>query len=130
MPKEKGIFVSASSLSDYISCKNKVYYRIFETGEALPSKEMLMGTITHKVLEKAWRNKEVALNLGASLADSYKLDGQSKQAIEHFVHTFFERFSIIIRDDDRVEQRFKVKLYDDVYLVGVFDRVSLGTVID
>lgn len=128
--KEKGIFVSASALQDYVTCSYRTYFRIFEPGEAVPSKEMKMGTITHKVLEKAWKNKEVALNLASVLCTKENLDAQSFQAVEHFINTFFERFSIMVRDDDNIEKRFKVKLYDDVYLVGVFDRVSRGTVID
>lgn len=127
---DKGIFVSASALQDYVACNYRTYFRIFEPGEAIPSKEMLMGSITHKVLEKAWKNKDIALNLAKTLCIKENLDAQSFQAVEHFVHTFFERFSIMIRDDDSIEKRFKVKLYDDVYLVGVFDRISRGTIID
>lgn len=124
------IYVSASSLADFISCSQKVYYRIFEAGEAIPSREMLMGTITHKVLEKAWKDKDVALNLANALCAKEDLDATARQTVEHFIHTYFERFSFLVRPDDGIEKRFKVKLHDDVYLVGVFDRVSSGTIID
>jgi hypothetical protein len=127
---EKGIFVSASALRDYVDCNYRTYFRIFEPGEAVPSKEMKMGIVAHKVLEKAWKSKDVALGLVKTLCIKENLDQQSSQAVEHFINIFFERFSIMVRDDDSIEKRFKVKLYDDVYLVGVFDRVSMGTVID
>src|SRR5689334_2866062 len=130
MPKEKGIFVSASALNDFVICNQRTYFRVFEPGEAVPNKEMMMGTITHKVLEKAWQNKEVALSLANSLCTKEGLDAIGRQSVEHFVHTYFEKFSVMVRNDDSVEKRFKVKLYDDVYLVGVFDRVTNGTIID
>lgn len=127
------IHVSASSLADYISCSQKVYYRIFKTEEGVeevPSREMLMGSITHKVLEKAWQNEEIALNLGKSLCDKEGIDAVGKSSVEHFIHTFFQVFGRMVNDGDMIEKRFKVKLYDDVYLVGVFDRITRGTVID
>lgn len=127
---KKGIFISASALQDYVICNYRSYFRLFEPGEAVQSKEMLMGTITHKVLEKAWKNIDVALSLGKTLCVKENLDLASQQAVEHFIHTFFERFKIMVRDDDSVEKRFKVKLHDDVFLVGVFDRISNGTIID
>lgn len=128
--KEKGIFVSQSALQDYITCNYKAYFRLFEPGEAIPSKEMLMGTITHKVIEKAWRDKDVALGMAKQLCKKNDMDAVASQSVEHFIHTFFERFRIMVADDDSIEKRFRVKLYDDVYLVGVFDRVSRGMVID
>jgi len=120
---ENGIFVSASAIRDYLKCSQQVYYRIFEPELKISSREMIMGEITHKVLEKAWQNKDVALNLGMSLARKENLDPIAIQSIEHFIHTFFERFTIIINHDDKVEKFFKVKLYDDVFLVGKFDRI-------
>jgi hypothetical protein len=128
--ENKGIFVSASALRDFVICNYRTYFRLFEPGEAVQSKEMLMGSITHKVIEKAWKNLDVALNLGHTLCIKENLDLPSQQAVEHFIHTFFERFKVMLRDDDAIEKRFKVKLKDDVYLVGVFDRVSKETIID
>jgi len=65
-----------------------------------------------------------------SMCDAQGLGTTEKTSIQHFIHTYFERFRIMVRDDDKIEKRFKVKLYDDVYLVGVFDRVTMGTIID
>lgn len=130
MPKEKGIFVSYSALSDFVTCNQRAYYRVFEPGEAIQNKEMKIGSITHKVLEKAWQNIDVALNLGKSLCEKENLDAVAKQSVEHFIHTFFERFTLLVANDDSIEKRFKIKLYDDVFLVGVFDRITRGTIID
>lgn len=124
------IHVSASSLNDFISCQQKTYYRLFEAGEAVPSREMIMGTIAHKVLEKHWDDKDKAFKLARQLSKQESLDPISTNTVESFVGTYFDRFAVMVREGDKIEKRFKVKLHDDVYLVGVFDRVSLGTIID
>jgi len=124
------INVSASSLSDFVACSQRVYYRIFEAGEAIPSREMLMGSITHKVLEKHWNSLEDAQVAVVKLSSGSGLDLVAIESIHHFVNTYFDKFRMMVTDDDKIEKRFKVKLYDDVYLVGVFDRVTRGTVID
>ena len=89
-----------------------------------------MGSITHKILEKAWSDKEAADKLVQSLSEKEGLGEVEKNSIQHFVSTYFERFRIMVADEDKIEKRFKVKLYDDVFLVGVFDRISKGVVID
>lgn len=127
---KKGIFVSYSAISDYLKCSQKVYYRIFEPELKISTREMIIGDITHKVIEKAWQNLEVALGLGKSLAEKENVDAVGKQSIEHFIHTFFEYFSSLVTKEDKVEKFFKVKLYEDVYLVGKFDRLSRGLIFD
>ncbi len=124
------IYVSASALRDYIVCSQKVYYRIFEAGEAVPNREMLMGTITHKILEKEWNDWEKATDLAIKLCRENNLDRTAENSVLHFILTYYNNFRIMVTDEDRIEKRFKVKLYDDVYLVGVFDRITRGTVID
>jgi CRISPR/Cas system-associated exonuclease Cas4 (RecB family) len=130
MTKEKGIFVSASAIHDYLKCSQQVYYRIFEPELKISNREMVLGSITHKVIEKAWQNIDVALNLGKSLCIKENVGAMGQQSIEHFIHTFFERFTILIGKDDKIEKFFKIKLYDDVYLTGKIDRISRGTIID
>ena len=125
------IHVSASALTDFIACQQKIYFRIFEKGEAVPTREMLMGTITHKVLEKHWDNWERATDYGIELCKRYKLDKVAENSVTHFIITYFNNFSPMVTKDDKIEKKFKVKLVgDDVYLVGVFDRITRGTIID
>ena len=121
--KEKGIFVSASALKDYLSCSQKVHYRIFEPELKISNREMIIGDITHRVIEKAWQNLDVALGLGKSLCEKQNIDAVGKQSVEHFIHTFFEKFAPLLRKDDKIEKFFKIKLYDDAFLVGKLDRV-------
>ncbi len=124
------INVSASALSDFVSCSYKAYFRLFVSGEQVASREMLMGTITHKVLEKEWKDWELATDYAVKLCQQNSLDRVAENSVIHFVLTYFNHFKIMVADDDKIEKRFKVKLYDDVYLTGVFDRITKGIVID
>jgi len=129
--KDGGIFVSASVLKDYIKCSQMAYYRIFEPELKVSNREMIIGDITHKVIEKAWQNRDVALNLAKSLCEKQEVDKVGIQSIEHFINTFFERFTPLLGKDDKIEKFFKVKLVEpDVYLVGKLDRINRSTVID
>lgn len=128
--KDKGIFVSYSAIRDYLSCGQKVYYRIFEPELKVSNREMIIGDITHKVIEKAWQNLDVALGLGKSLCEKENVDAVGRQSVEHFIHTFFENFVPLLTKEDKIEKFFKVKLYDDVYLVGKFDRISRNLIFD
>jgi hypothetical protein len=125
------VFISASSLLDFISCEQKAYYRIFEKGEAIPTPEMLLGSITHKVLEKAWDDKDKAIALAQVLCKESPLSASVEQQCISFVDIYFDKFKFLLSPTDKIEQRFKVKYpLEDVYLVGVFDRITGGKVFD
>lgn len=128
--KDKGIFISASLIKDYIKCSQMAYYRIFEPELKVSNKDMIVGDIVHKVIEKAWQDKDVALNLAKAMWDKQGVDKVGQQSIEHYVHTFFENFKPLVSKGDSIEKFFKVKLYDDVFLVGKFDRITRELVID
>jgi hypothetical protein len=128
--RENGIFVSASALVDYLKCSQMSYYRIFEPEQKTSNREMIIGDIVHKTIEKAWQNLDVALNLGRTLADNQGVDAVGKQSVEHFIHTFFESFSQLVTREDKIEKFFKIKLEEDVYLVGKLDRLSRGMIFD
>ena len=89
-----------------------------------------MGTITHKVLEKDWDSKVIALQTAKRYCEEYSLDKPSSSSVEHFINIYFESFSKMVTSSDSIEKRFKVKMTGDTYLVGVFDRITRGTVID
>lgn len=124
------IYLSASSISDFIKCPQKVMYRIKKTVPTIPSKEMTMGTIVHLALEKTWQDRDKAYKLihaegkkeGLAKADIYNM--------EFMLDMFFLNFQPSLREDDKIEFNFKVPLHDDVYVVGKMDRISNGNVYD
>lgn len=124
------IYVSASSLNDFISCSQKVNYRLFGKEKEVPSKEARIGSITHKVIEQKWNDLNQALELANTLSRQEGLDSLSNNMIESFVHTYFENFKQHLSEKDLIEHKFKIKIDKDVFLVGVMDRVSNGNVFD
>lgn len=124
------IFVSASAIKDYLSCQTKAYYRIYQPKVSVPTKEMIMGRIAHKVIEKMWNDEEGALIFCKELCAREKMDSLSTNLAIGFVRTFFDSFTGYINSDDKIEQKFKIPLQTDVFLVGVFDRISNENIFD
>lgn len=124
------IYLSASSISDFIKCPRKVMYRIKKTVPQIASKEMSMGSIVHKALELGWRERDVAY---AIMKDEAKKAGVAKAdtyTMEFCLDMFFLNFRPLLKEDDLIEWSFKLPLYDDVFIVGKMDRISGGNVFD
>jgi CRISPR/Cas system-associated exonuclease Cas4 (RecB family) len=124
------IYLSASSIKDFIACPRKVMYRVKKTVEPISSTEMGMGTVVHKALELGWRTRDVAY---AIMKDEAKKAGMKKAdtyTMEFCLDMFFLNFRDLVREDDLIEWNFKLPLYDDVFIVGKVDRISNGNVFD
>lgn len=96
---------------------------------------MLIGTIVHQAIERYWKDRTKAITYAYSCFDKelYNYKGLSKKDLDTVtsnIHSYFDNFSKFMTDKDEIEKRFKVKLYDDVYLVGKFDRISNGVIYD
>lgn len=124
------IYLSASSISDFIKCPQKVMYRIKKTVPEVKSREMVIGTIAHYAIEKGWNNRERALSIIESECKSEGLRKADKTNLEFMIDIFFLNFKDRLTDKDLIEFRFKVPLYDDVFIVGKIDRVSSGNLYD
>lgn len=125
------IYLSASSIRDFMDCRRKYYYRINFKDESVPSREMILGRILHEILEKEWQDKEKALDLATKLSKEYNISAKDYKKVTSWVDTFFERFRDLLHEDDVVEKNFKLKYDKGVYIVGKIDRILPGpTVID
>jgi len=129
--KIMSVFISASALKDFIRCEYMSYYRLFEPRKAIPTTEMLVGKLVHKVIEKEWRSREQALAFCDLLLLEYGMvELPYKNNAYHFINTYFDTFREFLNEDDQVEKRFKVRFTDgDSYLVGVFDRMTSNGII-
>lgn len=124
------VFLSASSISDFIKCPRKVMYRVKKTVTVEESKEMKMGSTIHLAIEKGWRSRDEAYKIlhtdgkqrGLAKADIYNM--------EFLIDMFFLNFQPRLRENDLIEHFFKVPLYDDVFVVGKMDRISEGEIYD
>lgn len=124
------INLSASAIADFIRCSQKVLYRRTRPFPEIKSKEMIIGTIAHLALEKAWNNRDRAYEIVRTEAKLEGLSKADKTNLEFQMDMFFLNFSHLVGKDDLIEYYFKVPLYDDVNIVGKMDRVHQGNVYD
>lgn len=124
------IYLSASSIKDFISCPQKVLYRFKKTVQEVRSKDMIVGEIAHLAVEKGWRDRERAYSIVANEVSRNKLKNADKTNLEFMMDMFFLNFQSRLGENDLIEYRFKVPLYDDVFIVGKMDRVSKGNIFD
>lgn len=123
------VFLSASSISDFISCSQKVKYRFSKTLQ-IPTKGMTIGRIAHKAIEEGWRYKPATYDAIRKMASDNNLTKSDVVNLEFMMDIFFLNFKPSLRDDDLVEYSFKLHLYDDVFIVGKIDRISNGNIFD
>lgn len=124
------IYLSASSISDFIKCPQKVLYRRTKAFPEKKSKEMIIGNIAHSAVQKGWKNRDEAYSI---VREEGKAEGLAKSDITHLeflMDIFFLNFAHRLTDKDRIEYSFKIPLYDDVFIVGRMDRISNGNVYD
>lgn len=124
------IYLSASSIADFIKCPQKVLYRLKKTVPMVESKAMYVGSAVHLALEKGWNNRDKAQSIGRSEGKSKGLAKADLTNIEFYIDMFFLNFKQYVSDGDLIEHHFKVPLHDDVFLVGKMDRVSKGNIYD
>lgn len=124
------VYLSASSIADFIRCSQKVYYRIYKPFPEIPSKEMLLGRVVHEAIEKGWQDRNVAYDIISKGARKFGFGKADLTNMGFYVDMFFLNFLPRLSDDDKIEYMFKVKLHDDVFIVGKMDRISNGNVYD
>ena len=126
------ILLSASAIKDFITCERKYWYRRYASDLAEPSEPLIRGRVVHEVIEKYWDDPESGyffLVVSGDNQDEFNFDlAKAKGHLD----SFYTSFSPILQRDDLIEQKFKIKYRDGVYLVGTFDRVipKTGVVID
>lgn len=129
------IRLSASLIKDYISCRKKAFYRLTQPEQAVPSEDMVIGSIIHKILESGWdSNYSESLEYARSLLAEYNLLGISTKKIDKIdlsLKNYFNIFSSLVSKDDLIEYSFQIQYNSDAILVGKFDRITKdGVVID
>jgi hypothetical protein len=124
------VYLSASSINDFIKCPQKVLYRIKKTVPEVKSKEMIIGLIAHSAIEHGWKDKERALSIIDSEVKKNKLSKSDRTNLSFMMDIFFLNFRDKLGDKDLIEYNFKISLYDDVFIVGKMDRISGGNLYD
>lgn len=115
------IFISASSIKDYLACSKKLYYRTFLPDLGVISEPMAVGIVVHKALELYWNDLHRAENYIKS-----NLNPRNIEKGLFFIQNYFDNFRCITSDEDIIEKKFKIKIGTDSYLVGKIDRITNG----
>lgn len=124
------VYLSASSISDFIKCPQRVLYRFKKTVPEVPSRGMIIGRIVHQAIEKGWRDKKHAYSILHAGIKEEGLKTADTINMEFMIDIFFLNFKDKLGDKDLIEYNFKLPLYDDVFIVGKMDRITQGNLID
>lgn len=124
------IYLSASSIADFIRCPQKVLYRIKKTVPQVQSKEMIVGQIAHYALEKGWKDRDRAYEILKQESSRQELSKTDLTNLQFMIDIFFLNFKRLLGENDLIEFNFKLSLYDDVFIVGKLDRISGGNLYD
>lgn len=124
------VYLSASSINDFIKCSQKVLYRIKKTVPEVPSKEMVTGKIVHSALEKGWMDREIAYQIIDTEAKAKDVKKADITNMKFGIDMYFLNFKHLVGEGDHIEYYFKIPLYDDVFIVGKMDRIHNGNIID
>lgn len=124
------IYLSASSIKDFISCPQKVLYRRTKPFPEVKSRAMIVGEIAHKAIEVGWSNKKLAYKVIEDGIEREGLSSKDRVDLQFYVDIFHLNFRHLLSKEDLVEYNFKISLYDDVFIVGKIDRISNGNLFD
>lgn len=123
------INLSASLIKDFLVCQKRAYFRINYTGQSEQTKEMALGSLVHSVLETSWNDKEKAIKEVSELAKQYNLTTGLEKAYS-CVENYFEVFSGLFSEDDRIEYLFRTPLTSEINLIGKMDRIHNNAIYD
>lgn len=118
-----GVNISASAIADYLSCSQKVKFRIASSDQQIQTPEMLTGTIVHEILEK-YNDRTEALGDLNSRLESSGVDNTMKARAINSVDNFFDFFHQFVTPEDSIEIKFKLPYLNGINLVGKFDRIT------
>src|SRR5689334_7758950 len=124
------IHLSASSIADFIDCPQKVLWRLTKPFPEIKSVAMVKGIIAHYAIEKGWKDRERALSIVKQEIKKEELSKKDQVDLEFMMDIFFLNFRGLLGNDDLIEHRFRIPLYDDVFIVGKMDRISGGNLYD
>ena len=118
------LFLSASSIVDFLDCSQRFYYRTTQREQGIDNDDMIVGTIVHYAIEKFWNDPIKARENVLEQVKFFKLPATKEGKALTSIDNFFERFSHLLNPDDEIEYKFKLPLGREVYLVGKMDRTT------
>lgn len=121
------IYLSASSIKDYLECNKRFEYRLKAKDKAETTPAMEVGTIVHSAIESFWKDEAKAYKYLESHVKG--LQTRDVQKAVKSLDGFFKYFRDYLTHLDEAEKFFKVKYDKNVTIVGKFDRVVNAKII-
>lgn len=127
------LYLSATSISDYLDCYKRYWYRTHKKEAAVVNEYVTRGTAVHEAIEK---NDEIEgareyirnyYTYQAPLFANVKGDGLTP-AIDKMLQNYYEKINPKLGDytSDLIEHRFDLLWSDEVHMVGKMDRVTFA----
>ena len=121
---KKRLYISQSAINDFLACKKRYYYRLNFKNESIPTREMFLGILVHKLLENFSTDKQEAVNEIDKLTDLHSLNDEDRGVLWQSVDGFFDNFQHLTTPDDKKEIMFSIPYRDNIYLSGKYDRIT------
>ncbi len=125
------IYLSASSIADFIVCSQKYKFRIFDSSSAVlvdGDSNQNIGTAVHNIIEKSW--KKYDKNIVEETLNNFNIiKPASKQKVNICLNNFYSTISPMLSKDDLREHSFKIKYSKDVFIVGRMDLITADGIV-
>ncbi len=120
------IYLSASSISDFLACSQRYKFRIFDSSLADRTSgdtSQSIGSAVHKIIEKAWKKYDKKL-VSEVLTEFNISKDSAKEKVNICLNNFYSTISPMLSQKDLREYSFKIKYSSDIYIVGRVDLIT------
>lgn len=114
------IQLSATSIKDFVECEMRHFYKLTSPETVVPTKEMLLGTAMHSILEKEPSGdmlENIVMERNKLPKDPYW------DKLYHFHNIYLKSFEHLPGKQDIIESSFAIPYDRGVVLAGRFDRI-------
>jgi CRISPR/Cas system-associated exonuclease Cas4 (RecB family) len=120
------LYLSASSIKDYLLCTKKFYYRTSKQFEFTENPSMQLGTVVHSIIEKYWdlSLEDLLSELVNECMDRKLGSDMLEKGTKSLTNFYHKRDLWGLSIDDKIEYSFKLPMSADVFLVGKIDRIT------
>lgn len=120
------IYLSQSSIYDFLICSQRYKFRIFDAESAektLGDTAQNIGSAVHNIVELYWQHRDnIAVK---TIEKTYKItEASSLKSIDICLNNFYTTISPLLSGRDLIEFPFKVRFNKDAFIVGRMDRVT------
>lgn len=122
------IYISATTLKDYLSCSEIIKFKLSKSKQ-VSTDESIIGTVVHDIV--SGKIDYAGPQSAASILSEHNLSTTKNiEFVDSCYNNYINNFYGLLTQDDKIEYSFKYKLYSDVFLVGRIDRISGGLIFD